>query len=1049
MSNKLLASKKAMVTTENQLVNIAEDSGTVKSPERLENRLTIHDFMKMQELFKLLESNENVGTMTREEFVNKMSTAVRQGTKEEYGELFDKIDLIRDGVIDWDKLTSFVLLELYERDERAKLLVIPHWKDLRLLPLIHKDIVQYVTFLKSSASYLTVSRSGLLGFWGESLKLQRTLQISTEAVKPKDLWVTSLVALPNVNKVAVTFTSKEIYFAELNSKQGLSYQYRLQGFEGTVISMDYWYNAHDGNDAILTMGDVCGQVQAIIFNTALISLFERPSNSAEDENVTMTINWQELVTGCHKCCYTLRHKLHDKEWVRQVAYVSSLDVFISVTTSSTNTLVLAWREKLSPRLTVTTFHVAQGVNAFDFHPRLNLIATAGINRRVCLWNPYVTSKPAGVLEGHSDSVIAVQFMSERKLLFSFGKDKVLRIWDIHHQLCIQRISGSFPKSLDFHSTLYFDESRGRLFISFNNQLTLLEMEQDSGKSRVTSHRRVVTCILYNSVLKQVISSDAGSTVVFWLLETGQKIKEFTGCHSNAEISTMALDGTQTRLFTGSTDGTVKIWDFNGHCHHKLNAGRDRTVEISQILVLSWTIVVLGWDRMITVFRLNNLTQFLVQPSEWKGGAQHQDDILCAAFSPPQTLVTGSSDGEIVVWNNSTESACTKLSLYPGRSLESSSDSQMQQNVTSTGRLSYRRHTLSAADYADSDAENCSAITRLFFLEARNISVSGGANLISCGGAGCVRFWNTQRCRLLAEFEAHSGVGSIIMTVDQRSQYLVTGDLVGWVKIWNIEDYCLILGESVITQQPPLIRSFQRHDDSITYLETCIQNNCLFILSSSTDCSIVLTDIFGVPFGIFGQEGHWRIGNHVPSLPRGENKVQAEEKNDIKKNNSMPFVEEEEYPLPLPVEQAVPVAEDKGDSACVVNIWDNTILGKRFQEKKTQKGRKYTLFNRMTVIKPTVAFRSLNIEALEEMTEMDEHDFLLHPDKYFGEKSAEKGSEDLKLSTLSATLKAAFDEKNLFPKEILDREKKSRQMCEELCDRGRITNGRKQGKWKGK
>lgn len=81
--------------------------------------------------------------------------------------------------------------------------------------------------------------------------------------------------------------------------------------------------------------------------------------------------------------------------------------------------------------------------------------------------------------------------------------QVLRIWDIQHQLCIQRIAGSFPKSLDFHSTLYFDEPSGRLFISFNNQLAFLEMEQESGKSRATSHRKAVTCVLYNSALKQV------------------------------------------------------------------------------------------------------------------------------------------------------------------------------------------------------------------------------------------------------------------------------------------------------------------------------------------------------------------------------------------------------------------------------------------------------------------------------------------------------------------------------------------------------------------
>lgn len=50
----------------------------------------------------------------------------------------------------------------------------------------------------------------------------------------------------------------------------------------------------------------------------------------------------------------------------------------------------------------------------------------------------------------------------------------------------------------------------------------------------------------------------GSTVSFWMIDTGQKIKQFTGCHGNAEISTMALDANETRLLTGSTDGTIKV-----------------------------------------------------------------------------------------------------------------------------------------------------------------------------------------------------------------------------------------------------------------------------------------------------------------------------------------------------------------------------------------------------------------------------------------------------------------------------------------------------------
>ena len=81
--------------------------------------------------------------------------------------------------------------------------------------------------------------------------------------------------------------------------------------------------------------------------------------------------------------------------------------------------------------------------------------------------------------------------------------QVLRLWDIQHQLSIQRISCFFPKSQDFRCLFHFDEAHGRLFISFNNQLALLAMKSEAGK-RVTSHKKAVTCVLYNSVLKQVM-----------------------------------------------------------------------------------------------------------------------------------------------------------------------------------------------------------------------------------------------------------------------------------------------------------------------------------------------------------------------------------------------------------------------------------------------------------------------------------------------------------------------------------------------------------------
>lgn len=82
--------------------------------------------------------------------------------------------------------------------------------------------------------------------------------------------------------------------------------------------------------------------------------------------------------------------------------------------------------------------------------------------------------------------------------------QVLRLWDIQHQLSIQRIACSFPRSQDFRCLFHFDEAHGRLFISFNNQLAMLAMKSEASK-RVKSHKTSVTCVLYNAVSRQVMT----------------------------------------------------------------------------------------------------------------------------------------------------------------------------------------------------------------------------------------------------------------------------------------------------------------------------------------------------------------------------------------------------------------------------------------------------------------------------------------------------------------------------------------------------------------
>ena len=57
---------------------------------------------------------------------------------------------------------------------------------------------------------------------------------------------------------------------------------------------------------------------------------------------------------------------------------------------------------------------------------------------------------------------------------------------------------------------------------------------------------------------QVVSVCQGGTVVVWMVDTGQKVKSFANTHGQSEVTALAQDLSETRLFTGSTDGTIKV-----------------------------------------------------------------------------------------------------------------------------------------------------------------------------------------------------------------------------------------------------------------------------------------------------------------------------------------------------------------------------------------------------------------------------------------------------------------------------------------------------------
>lgn len=138
--------------------------------------------------------------MQREEFIDQFHSIIGRGSREEYEHLFDSVDVSREGWIDWKSLASYLLLGLSERQEQATISAVPRWSLPRLLPAPHRGQIQSLVDLGKDR-YLSVSKEGMMAVWTENLTLLKSHKLHNDSVKPKDLWVTGVVVLPNVQKV--------------------------------------------------------------------------------------------------------------------------------------------------------------------------------------------------------------------------------------------------------------------------------------------------------------------------------------------------------------------------------------------------------------------------------------------------------------------------------------------------------------------------------------------------------------------------------------------------------------------------------------------------------------------------------------------------------------------------------------------------------------------------------------------------------------------------------------------------------------------------------
>ncbi len=263
----------------------------------------------------------------------------------------------------------------------------------------------------------------------------------------------------------------------------------------------------------------------------------------------------------------------------------------------------------------------------------------------CLYT--LTSDPDRIVE-----VNAVALSPDGQIVVSGSDDRLIRLWDAETGNLYQTLSGHTGSV-----TAVAIGADGNLLISGSWDTTIKQWNLATGELQQTltelpNLAKPITALVITPDGQTLISSNRSSEITLWNLHTGQR-HSFTG-HTD-QVNTLALSQDGKILASGSADSTVKIWHLGTRELLRTLTGHGGAVYAVDISPDRQFVVSSSWDRTVKVRNLNT------------GGlsctlTHHALPVSTLAISADsQTLFTGSRDTTIKLWDLPSGKLLTTLS----------------------------------------------------------------------------------------------------------------------------------------------------------------------------------------------------------------------------------------------------------------------------------------------------------------------------------------------------------------------------------------------------
>ncbi|KAG8201990.1 hypothetical protein JTE90_027460 [Oedothorax gibbosus] len=577
-----------------------------------------------------------------------------------------------------------------------------------------------------SGDYVFLSRSGLLSFWRRDMKRHFETKITVSNDGAITPMATGLSCMPKYKMVAISTTAADIRFFNCSTYK-FQHKFSIVWLPAVVVNMD----CHDSD--MLVCGDFRGYVFFLKMDSSLFSRLRSRADHLDPLNIPFDEIGRKRVAGMQ---WEFTAKSHFSN-VLKVKYIPTNRTIISCSINTKRAMLIHYLEQKKSK----SFATDGGISCFDFCEKFNVVVTGCIDKTVKLWNPSGNLSCRETLTGHLHSISNVLVDEKRLMIVSVDRIQTIRIWDMLRPRCLQLIKfqeGEFSGRQVF-PFLYLDQQHDKLIIT-TSRIAVLKAYGPTAKQKAHYDSELLILIIYNNLFDCLITVGNKSSVAVWDPESFNLIHEYREIHFRKDkvgirhvedITAAGLDPSERRLVTAGSTGSISVFFDND--------------------------------------------QDVLDDSQWKKVSEHS--IVSVACYSNHILASASSDGQIVIWLR--KNADAKLFLEDSTTLEVETIKEAK-NFQAEPLVIKRR---------------LCGINQILFLTTREMDKNVG-NLVSCGTDGRIRIWNVicankvNKWRLISKFKAvfRDCDGVLSMATDPRNIYLITGDTLGYVRVYDLEDY---------------------------------------------------------------------------------------------------------------------------------------------------------------------------------------------------------------------------------------------------------------------